>query len=260
MSKIGEQLQRLHKPVASMGFGFVPASAPRRQMLLIVRFDSLPGDQDVAALESADFVVVPGASDGGAQRPRSNERLGDVPVGAWLEQVPELPVEATQTSYDFLVCDLSGPIDAVARKGRGLLMLVGTGVESSLLRAIGESGVDAAVLDAKTLDLSRLSSVVECRRVRLASGKPVILYVDRPVEEGQLVVLWQAGVDGLLVDSAVGAEILASIRSRVDCAPFEARPGGAGASIGVYVGALSQPDAEEGGGDGDDDDDDDDDG
>jgi len=259
VSKIGEQLQRLHKPVASMGFGFVRASAPRRQMLLIVRLDSLPADEDVAALGSADFVVVPGASVGGVPRPESNARPGDVPVGAWVEQTPVLPVEATQTCYDFLVCDLNGPTEAVAHKSRGLLMRVGTGMESSLLRAIGESGVDAVVLDAKALDLSRLSFVVECRRVRLTCGKPVILHVDRSPEENHLVVLWQAGVDGLLVDSAVGADILQSMRARVNCAPFEARPGGAGASIGVYVGAASQPEVEEGGGDGDGDDDDDDD-
>ena len=143
MSKIGEQLQRLRKPVASMGFGFVPASAPRRQMLLVVRFDSLPGEQDAAALDRADFVVVPGASDSGVPQPASKARPGSIPVGLWVEQAPVLPVESTQTCYDFLVCDLDGPSDAVARKDRGLLMRVGTGIESSLLRAIGESGVDA---------------------------------------------------------------------------------------------------------------------
>jgi len=242
-----------------MGFGFVRDSAPRRQMLLIVRFDSLPGDQDGAALESADFVVVPGASDGEALRLVSNARPGGVPVGVWVEQAPLLPVEATQACYDFLVCDLDGPIDAAARKGRSLLMRVGSGMESSLLRAIGDSGVDAVVLDARPLDLSRLSSAVECRRVRLTCGKPVILHVGQSPEESQLVVLWQAGVDGLLVDSAVGGEILESIRSRVSCAPFEARSGGAGASIGAYVGNTSQPEVEEGGGDGDGGDDDDDD-
>ena len=258
MSKIGEQLQRLHKPVASMGFGFVHASAPRRQMLLVVRFDSLPADEDVAALGSADIVVVPAPSVVGAPGAESKARPGDVPVGAWVEQTGVLPVEATQSCYDFLVCDLNGPTDAVANKSRGLLIRVETGMESSLLRAIGESGVDAVVLDARALDLGRLSSVVECRRVRLTCGKPVILHVERSPEESHLGVLWQAGVDGLLVDSAAGADMLQSMRARMNCAPFEARPGGVGASIGVYVGTASQPEVEEGGGDGDGDDDDDD--
>lgn len=262
MSRIGERIQRLHKPVASLGFGFVPTSAPRRQMLLVVRYDGRSGEQDMsAALGSADAVVVmPGAPDCDALRQGANVQPGSMPLGVWVEQAPVLPVEATESCYDFLVCDFNGPGEAVSRKNRGLLIRVESDVEASRLRAVGELGVDAVVLDAKTLDLSRLSSVVECRRLRSASGKPVILHIDRLPQAGQLVVLWQAGVDGLLVDSTVGADVLAAIRTTINSAVFEPRPGSGGpdAAIGAYVGALSQPEAdEEGGGDGDDDDDDD---
>jgi len=125
-------------------------------------------------------------------------------------------------------------------------------VEGSRLRAIGELGVDALVLDARELDPATLSLLVECRRVRAASGKPLLLRLGRPVAAELLSALWQAGVDGLLVGSSLGAAALQSMRSVVDGATYESRSASKGlsVSIGAQIGAagLSQPDEEEGGG------------
>jgi len=263
VSRIGEQLQRLHKPMTSLGFGFATASTAKRRMLVVVRVnESLDEQQMTTALVAADAaVVVPGSANGDSLLEIVEGQHRNIPLGVWVCPGPDLPAEAAATYCDFLVCDIEGPADAVVQKTKGCLMRVEPGMEASRLRAIAEIGADAIVVAADTLDLTRLSALVECRRAHALSGKPVVLQIRDVLDEAQVVALWRSGVDALLFDASVGAEVLAGIRATVDSASFEARDGSSGASptIGAHVGALSQSDAGDAdGGDGGEDDDDDD--
>ena len=137
-------------------------------------------------------------------------------------------------------------------------MRVDGGMDVHHLRVIGEVPVDAVVVDARNLDPATMSFVIECRRIRSACGRPMLVHIDRALDTSLLPVLWQAGVDGLVVNSSLGPDTLARVRSAIDNTVFEPRTGrGLTASIGPYVG-VSEPahgdDDEDGGTEEDDDD------
>ncbi len=254
MSKIGEQLRRLHSSAAPMGFGFTAVSAPRRQMLVLVRVDS-PLDEAawMEVVSRADAVVVEAdVRDTAVAAVSGKNGQGAVICGLDVEAWRELPQDALE-NVDFVVCGCDGPL-SVFGKERGLILAIGPQSDPSELRAIGELGVDAVILDARTLDLGTVACAIECRRVRSSSGRPVILHVAQPLDVVTLEVLWRAGVDGLLLDAGTGSEVLAAVRSAVGRAMFAARPGGGGATaaIGAYFhGAVNEqsPDADEEDGD-----------
>jgi hypothetical protein len=242
LSRIGEKLQRLRKPGASMGFGFSTAPAERRRMLLFVRFGvQADTGESGSSLDHADVAVV-GAAEGDCSAfvELAAQRCPSAPVGCWVDPGASLPDIAKPDCCDFFVCDAEGPVQVLERKDIGCLVRVDSGIESSRLRATAELGIDGVVLTADSLDLSRLSSLVECRRVHMVSGKPVVLQVGGLLESPLIALLWRSGVDALLVDSSVGVKVLAALSAAMDSAPYEARAGGGGSSavIGAHIGAL----------------------
>ena len=263
MSRIGEQLKSLRRPAAALGFGFAAATVPKRRMLLLVRLDQLPDAAHVgSALGRADVVVVvPGEGDCSAILALAAEQCPSVPLGICVEKGSSLPEAASAACCDFCLCDVEGPLEVLGQKDKGCLIRVDAGIEPSRLRATAELGIDALVLDSESLDLSRLSSVVECRRTHTVSGKPVVLQVRGVLEASSIAILWRAGVDALLVDSSLGADMIEATRSALDSAPYESRAlsSGSGAVIGAHIGALGVADAHEDGGGGEEEEEDDDD-
>jgi hypothetical protein len=263
LSRIGELFLKLRKPAASMGFGFAAAAAPRRRMLLVVRLDGNARAEEIGSLLACADVAVGVLADGDSSVDirKAAWQCSSMPLGLWVQPDIPLPEAVQDGGCDFFVCTVEGPLQVLARKGMGCLVRIHPGVESSHLRATAELGIDAVVLDAESLDLNRLSSAVECRRVHIVSGKPVVLWVRGALDAVAIGVLWRAGVDALLVDGAVGAEVLASIRAAMDTAPYEARTpsGGAAVVIGAHIGALGLAEVheDENGGEEEDDDDDD---
>lgn len=250
MSKIGQQLQALHKPAAPMGFGFPRASAPRRKMLLVASFTGATTQAE--AVEVAAWcnaaVVSGGCADGRALAELLGAQRGDTPLGTCVVGMPNSREESDggEAAYDFVVCDVSTPLGLVVGKDLGVLVEVPPEMDGLRLRALGDLGVDAVLLDARPLGMGTLSSLVECRRVRSASGKPLLVHVSEPVDADALPLLWQAGVDGLVVESTVGVDALTSLRSAIDAASFEPRTGSRGVvSIGTHVGLLGKSHEEE---------------
>jgi len=256
-------LKRLHKPIATLGFG-VPGGAPeKRRILVLVRCD-VPVDDPVfgAIEEAADAVViVPGLPGHEELVARLGARHSTLALGVWAVGARDLPAEAASPGCDFLVCDVDAPVEALPREGRGGIMVLSPDIEASRARAIAELGIDAVLPAPESIDLSRASSLVECRRLYAITGKPVVVCVREPLTEAQLVALWRGGVDALLVDASAGGDVLKSLRSSIAKARFGSRAGmgGAPAAIGAFVGAFGLPevaDADDGGDDEEPDDDD----
>ena len=255
MSKIGEQLQRLHKPSGPIGFGFARTAPARPRMLILVTIDgSLPEATAGAMAECADAI----ASDPEAVALREAlARLQSAkPLGVRVQ--PAAKAEDIEGhACDFVMCDFDSPSELVSLKDKGTLLHLMADLEPMRLRAIGELGVEAVILPGTGLDLKRLAAVIECRRVRSACGRPVLLQIDHVIEPAIMVALWHAGVDGLMVDSALGLDNLKALREAVDGAPFEARPTNGGTvAIGTRLGGGPAAEAEEGGDDDDDEEDD----
>ncbi len=259
MSRIGEQLRTLHKASKPIGFGFGATVSPRRMLLLVRVAETADEDALSVALSVADAGVIVSGVEGGTFLQEVASKCGGIPLGAWVPSGEGLPSDGAASPLDFFVCDLEGPSDAITQKDRGCLVEVDAGLDTSRLRAVAELGIDALIVKSGSLDLGRLSSLVEFRRVHTMSGKPIVLQIGGRIERMQIVALWRAGVDALVIDSAVGADVLTSIRDTVNSAPFEMRRSETGTyvSIGTQIGALGGSDIREDDEDGDGEDDDD---
>jgi len=238
VSRLGERLQRLHKVSKPIGFGFGSAVVTPRRMLLLIRISGVTGEDLGAVLGLADAAILGHEKSGDhAMLQEVVSRCGGDPVGVAVATQGPLPVDP---AIDFFVCDLDGPFEAITQKEQGCIVQVDSGLEASRLRAIAELGVDALVLRSESLDLTRLSSVVECRRIHIISGKPLVLSLEGRIQPVQVGAFWRVGVDALLVDSALDLESLTSIRDSVNNASYESRLSEAGtfAAIGPQMSAL----------------------
>ncbi|MBE9506302.1 MAG: hypothetical protein IMY84_05740 [Chloroflexi bacterium] len=249
MSRIADRLQSLRRTSSPMGFGMAGSSAGVRRMLILAGVRKIPVRKTLSAiLGSADSVVVIGDGEGGKLRIRQVVGLaGDVPVGARLWKGAPLTEVLSDSGCDFIICDAAGPAGALALEGVGCFVEVAAGVESNRLRAIGDLGVEAVVLSTESLDMRALAIAIECRRVRTASGRPVVLRLDESISSDEVTVLWRAGVGALFIDASDGMELLTSARAAVDGASYEARQSlrDTSASIGVHVASSNGSGVEE---------------
>ena len=218
-------------------------------MLILVGVRRIPTKKMLSAIcGSADSVVVIGNSGGGELPLRKMVGLvGDVPVGARLWKDASLTEVLSDSGCDFVICDADGPVGVLALKGVGCFVELTPGVESNRLRAIGDLGVEAAVLAAESLDVRSLAVAIECRRIRTASGRPVVLRLGQPVSSDEVGVLWRAGVSALFIDASDGMDLLTSVRAAVDGASYESLQSlrDTSASIGVHVAGLNGSGMEE---------------
>jgi hypothetical protein len=243
LSMIGELLKRQHRPSASLGFGLPGGTATKRRMLVILRCDSPVEEGCLSSIrEIADAVVLlPGTPMTCVIGEPSASARPQLPVGVWTACEGETPSEVASDTCDFVVCSMDGPIGAMLQVNRGCIATIAADLEASRARAVAELGVDAILLSADDVDLTRVGALVACRRVHSITGKPVIVAVDDTVAEEVLAALWQGGVDGVMVDLSLGWDVLRSLRLAVDRAQLGARSGAGGtaATIGAYVGAVS---------------------
>jgi len=255
LSKLVDLLQKLHKSPAPLGFGLAQTAPALKRMLVIARLSGEPGERLVTVISSsADALAL--VSPGGlpVEAPASFALPTAIPTGMWLDAGSPL-VSRGDTAWDFVACGPDGPMDVLAWKDMACLIRVASGMEGSRLRAIADLGADAVVLSSEDLELGRILGAVECRRVRLTSGKPVLLQMTSALTPLQVAVLWKAGVDGIIVDAAGEGEVLAQARAAVEKASYDMRNGGASGpvSIGAHLAQTEEAPVEEREEEGDDD-------
>ncbi len=246
MSRLVELLQKLRRSPSPIGFGVVQAAPTPKRMLLVACVQGALDVRAVAGLSKAADSVAIVCSAAGQSRVDWSSTFESLPVGVWLEAGAEVPMLEGNAARDFIVCGPDAPAELLACKDTTCLVRVTAGVEGSRLRAIADLGAEAVVLSAEGLELGRISSSVECRRVRLMSGKPVLLQAASLLTPAQVAVLWRAGVDGVFVDAGADCSLLLATRAAVEKAPYESRGADSRGpvSIGAHLSHAEQPPAE----------------
>ena len=211
MSRISDKLSKLHRTSAPLGFGFGNRQTPERRMLLVASFDGVPDGNIVqATAEVADAIVLRKMEQPGAQT------VARIPAGCWLASDAVLPDGLSNEECDFVVCDVDGPAAILAVEGLGWIAVLRMGTEASLLRAVTEVGADAIFVAVDNDNLSRLSTYVELRRMRMLCNRPLLVCVDTALDGDHLVSLSRAGVDALVVRADDGLAVLQELRRTLE--------------------------------------------
>ena len=208
-----------------MGFGPARSSkTPGLALLLVVSQDHQTAAAQAAAL-SPDAVLLAGLA-GPPEAAALRETLAGVLWG--VQTAGPLPAAAAQAYRDggaaLLAFGLQGAaLGAVSDKDTARILLTDPSMPPEDLRDLNALPVDAALvpLAAGEGELT-LEDLARLARVGARVGKHLLAQTARPPQPAELEALRDAGVVGLALDAAAGAEAIAALQQSLLNMP---RPG-----------------------------------
>ncbi len=230
MSKFVDTLKRLSQAAPSP-MGFLPSrpspSRLRIQLLAVVAPENLDHAADFAA--GADAILLPVAR----QNPSTKrlvqlaDTLTGVPWGGWLKGghagVPEL----AKAGCDFIIFPASHtPLTVASDSGPGKILEVESSLNEGLLRAINSLPADAVFVTNDLTDDDSLTwqHLLLFQRFASLLTKPLLVPVPYSVGAEELKALWEAGVDGVVVETeGMPPDRLKELRKIIDGLAFPSR-------------------------------------
>lgn len=230
MSKFIDTLQRLSQ-AAPAPMGFMPSRpAPSRlriQLLAVVAPENL--DRAAGFAAGADAVLLPVARQNPATKRLAQlaDTLKGVPWGGWLKGghagVPEL----VKAGCDFIVFPASTtPLTVASDSGPGKILEVEASLNEGLLRAINNLPAEAVFVTGDLAGDEPLTwqHLLLFQRFASLLTKPLLVPVPYSVGAGELKALWEAGVDGVVVETeGMPADRLKELRKIIDGLSFPSR-------------------------------------
>jgi hypothetical protein len=221
-------IDKLHKAAQSsvppMGFRTSRSAAPEPGLLLIVSTapDAIKSTDDIG--DASGILVRPvGSPVTAAAMKKITGTMTDTPVGLYLEDADDKEVAAMAgAGCDFLVFPASSRISpAPADKKPGLILQVDASMDDGLLRAVNGLPVEA-VLATDTFTGGSLlwHELLIFQHLANILAKPLITNIPADITETELKALWEAGVDGAVVEaSALKAGGLKKLREAIGKLP-----------------------------------------
>ncbi len=230
MSKFIDRLKEALRPTPQpMGFYRRTAETNKKAKVLLVAALDKPYTEGVADMISgADAVLlpvdsIPGAGDGTAKA------LGDIPCGEWLSGGDPAKLEAlSKNGCDFVVfrADKMGlGISQIEKLGK--ILEIDTGIEDAILRTVNTLPVDAIFVrhEGEEPPFFTFHDVMVFRHFTDFVAKPIIVTVTNPLTDKDILALWEAGVDAMVVASGPGeaGQTIKKLRQELDRATFPAQ-------------------------------------
>jgi hypothetical protein len=257
MSKFVDRLKEALNPVPQpMGFGRRAESRKKARLVLVAALDSSPAEGLEDILGAADAVLLPLDSDP-VVLVRLSKAANGVPCGRWLSEkaAPALAALA-QNGGDFVVFRAENTgLGLLQYEKLGKILEVDARIEDALLRTVGSLPVDGIFIRYEGNSLSYLTwrDLMVYRHFAEFTGKPVMIVVTAPLTEKELLVLWESGVDALVVSAGPGAagDLLKKLREAIGkiVFPAERRPSKREAVVPAYRPDAPAPVKEEEDGD-----------
>jgi hypothetical protein len=230
MSRLIDLLNSVSKAMPlPMGFRTTQAALAQPRILLIASLPDLDSAESLAKYtDGADAVLfrLAKSSMSATALKKIVASLPDIPWGKWLENTynkkKETPVNG---GCDFAVFSSSSPLSYKPQDNNiGKILQVESALGDGLLRAINDLPVDA-VLNTDVCeagDSLTWHHLAQLQRLANLLAKPLLASVPLNVTAGELKELWEAGIEGAVVE--VGGEQPAgkmkSLRQAIDEVKF----------------------------------------
>ena len=208
MSRLIDRLKQVANAAPQpIGFRTAQTTALKPQMLLIA---SLTYEKSTGLLAEcatgADAVLLPATkSTSGAKTPQKlTSPLPNIPWGKWIEDTDE-PEIATlvKGGCDFLVFPASSkvvPIPDAAKLGK--ILQVAPSLNEGQLRAVSQLPIDAVltIVEEDREHFLSWQQLLSLQRLTSLSTKPILVSVPPGTTTAELKALWEAGVDGVVIE------------------------------------------------------------
>ncbi|MCK4696805.1 MAG: hypothetical protein KAT53_00710, partial [Dehalococcoidia bacterium] len=177
--------------------------------------------------------------------------MPDIPWGGWLRDAGKEKTGLKGIDCDFIVFPVDTPLGVIQDTKAGKILEVEASVSEGLLRTINKLPLDAVLI----VDSQRDGSLLTWQHLMLVQhfaaslAKPLLIPVPSKVTAAELGVLWEAGVDGVIVAAGAGQppEVLRKLRRAIDklALPARRRQGMAKALLPQVTGEMGEESEEE---------------
>lgn len=223
MSKFIERLERLHR-TSGPPIGFQKTSTDEEYLpLAIVARLSIKNIKGKKATGNTGFDAALLTSNGLGDTTfeQVKNAIGDIPSGismggAGKEDVAKL----TGKTWDFIVFDVTTAIAHLENENVGKILTIDSSLEPGLVRTINEleTLVDAVLVTGDELTLT-IERVLAVQRAADLLSKPILVDVSSSVSAGELAILNQVGVRGIVLPEETSQKAFAEIQKMVRSLP-----------------------------------------
>ena len=222
MSKFIDKLKQVSQVAPqAMGFKVTPAAPPRPRMLLVASLAGADIDdlaQRVAGVDGG-LLDISGPGAGVKTLRKVLKVVPDIPWGGWLKGGGGGMGPLVKAGCDFVVFPLTTPLATLQDGEIGRVLQVEESLSESLVPAIDDLPVDAVLVTGgqKEHFLTWKHLMVFQYFAGLLS-KPLLVSVASTVADSELQALWEAGVDGVVVEVETAQPVarLSELRQLID--------------------------------------------
>lgn len=208
MSKFIDNLTRISQAAPQpIGFRTSKTEQPKHQIQLVAAVASgdtgVPADYTTGA--NAGLLRVSKLGSGTRTTKKVVPPTPDIPWGIWLGgDAREGLKQALRLDFDFVVFPAAGTTLVVPPSdGAGIIIQVETSIAEGLLRTVNELPVDAVLVTPRLEedDLITWHQLMLFQRFASFVSKPLLTLIPPGTGADELQLLWEAGIDGVVVET-----------------------------------------------------------
>ena len=211
MSQLIDKLNRVSQAVPqAMGFRAMQQVLPKPKMLLIADLAQANVDRlaDYVAGADAGLLHISNLSEGAKTLGEICQVVSDIPWGGWLRDVGQGGMkQIAEAGCDFVVFPPANtPLALLQDSKLGKILQVEASLSEDLLRAVDGLPVDAVLTAGEQEGEYFLTwhHLMLFQRLADLLTKPLLVSVPSKVTANELQVLWETGVEGVMVKVGVG--------------------------------------------------------
>jgi len=244
MSMIIDKLNDLTKGAPGpLGFRAGRHAEERTHMLLVASYAQVPGSESTGA-DAAVFYTTrtgPGTSFFG----KVSKVMEGRPWGCWTPDTSAKTVtRLAENGCDFIVFPADSPVFSADSEGKpGRILQLEPNLSDGTLRAINDLPLDAVLAADVGGDFLNWQRLMALRRLTAIISKPLLAAVPPDVKPEELKILWDAGIDGVVVVAAdEHSEQLQNLRAETEkLTPSMRKRGKAQAAVLPQVSGMAEP-------------------
>ena len=241
MSKLIDKLNQVAKAVPQpIGFRTAQSASTKTKILLIA---SLAQANNVSG---ADAVLITKLSSGAKSIQKIARSLPDIPWGLFLGDIGRRGIgPMVEAGCDFVVFPASTALDIPEGDKVGKILQVEASLSEGLLRAVNELPTDAVLIASEQEGEYSLTwrHLMLFQRFADLLIKPLLVSMPLNVTANELQILWETGVDGVVVEMGSGQPVgrLEELRQTIDKLTFPPRQRGKVEALLPRIGEETSP-------------------
>ncbi len=229
MSRLIDRLSQVSQAVAQpMGFRTTQAVSARPKMQLVASLAEGDIDNLADCVAGADAALLPISKLGSGVKTlqKISKAMSEIPWGGWLGDSTQGKIkQMTKSGCDFVVFPAASTSLAIPQDNEvGKILQVESSLSEGLLRAVNELPVDAVLIAAEQEGKYPLTwyHLMLFQRFANLLTKPLMVAIPSKTTGKELQILWEMGVDGVVVEAGAekAAEELKRLRKVIDGLTF----------------------------------------